>query len=78
MNKQIYSTFNYNLGSDLPSFSEVLPFDPPGAHRQGLPDPHHARPAFDGERTVVPAQMMFDNLWDLYGFIHVGVRAYSR
>ena len=36
---------------DLPSFSQVLSLNPPGAHRQGLPDPHYARPALDGERT---------------------------
>ena len=56
------------------SAAKVLSLDPTGTNRQSLPDPHHARLAFDGERTAVPAQLMFDTR-DM-GLIHEGVGTY--
>ena len=53
------------------SATKVLSLDPTGTNRQSLSDPYHARLTFDGERTAVPAQLMFDT-WDM-GLIHEGV-----
>ena len=70
----LFIWYNYILRA-LPSCSKVLSFDPTDTNRQSLPDPHHARPAFDGERTAVPPQLMFDTR-DM-GFVHVGIGAYK-